>query len=66
MHVLPTLIALSVATVASACASPETTNATPPSTGMARRTMGVSGPMAVKDPGMKTTHEMQLKMASAT
>jgi len=66
MYAVRTLVALSVAALATACASPGYTNATPPSAGMAPMTMGAPGSMAAMEPRMKAMHEMHQKMAMAT
>ncbi len=65
MHAVRTFVALSVATLAVACASPGTTNATSPSAGMAPMTMGAPGSMAAMEPRMKAMHEMHQKMVNA-
>ena len=66
MRAIRTLIALSVAAVAGACASPANTNAAASagttSTPMA---MAAPGPMAATEPGMKAMHEMHQEMAKA-
>jgi len=56
-------IGLSVATLATACASPDATNAAPASPGMANMTS--SAPMAAADPRMKAMQEMHQKMKGA-
>jgi hypothetical protein len=66
MHAVRTLIALSVATLATACASPGTTAAAPPPTGTAPMVMGGTGSMAAMDPRMKSMQEMHQKMVNAT
>ena len=65
MHVVRTLVALSVATLAVACANPGTMNATPASAGMAPMTMGAAGSTAAMEPRMKAMQEMHQKMAKA-
>ena len=65
MHAVRTLIALSVATLATACASPGTTAAAPPATGMAPMAMGGAGSTAATDSRMKAMQEMHQKMMSA-
>lgn len=66
MHVVRTLVALSVATLAAACASPGYTNATPPSAGMAPMNMGAAGSMAATEPRMKAMQDMHQKMVNAS
>ncbi len=66
MHAVRTLVALSVATLASACASTGGTNAEPPSTGMAPITMGAAGSMTAMQPRMKAMQEMHQKMVNAS
>ncbi|MBE0548774.1 MAG: hypothetical protein IH627_14240 [Rubrivivax sp.] len=65
MHVVRTLVALSVATLAAACASPGYMNATPASAGTAPMAMGAAGSTAAIEPRMKATQEMHQKMAKA-
>jgi hypothetical protein len=65
VHAIRTLIALSVATLAAACASPGTTAAAPPATGMAPMAMGGAGPMVAIDSRMKAMQEMHQKMMNA-
>ena len=64
MPVIRTLVALSVAAFASACASPANTNADA-SAGMAPMAMAAPGSMAEMEPRMKAMHEMHQKMAKA-
>ncbi len=59
------LVALSVATLATACASPGAMNGASASPGMAHMKMGSSGSMAAMDPRMKTMQEMHQKMKDA-
>lgn len=68
MPAVRTLVALSVATLATACASPGYTHAPTPSAGMAPMPvpMGAPGSMAAMEPRMKAMHEMHQKMAKAT
>jgi len=66
MHALRTFVALSVATLATACASPGSTTAAPPSSSMATMDMGGAGSMAAVDPRMKAMQEMHQKMVNAT
>jgi hypothetical protein len=65
MHAVRTLIALSVATLAAACASPGTTTAAPPAAGMAPMAMGGAGSMPGMDARMKAMQEMHQKMMNA-
>lgn len=65
MYAVRTFAALSIAALATACASPGQPNAGPHATGMAPMTMGASGAMAAMDPRMKTMHEMHQKMSKA-
>jgi hypothetical protein len=65
MHAVRTLIALSVATLATACASPGTTAAAPPATGMAPMAMGGAGYTVAMDSRMKAMQEMHQKMMNA-
>ncbi len=55
------LLALSVAALATACASPGGMHPSPPSTGMGSASM----PMAAMDPRMKAMKDMHEKMTSA-
>ena len=57
------LVALSVATLAAACASPGATNPVPASPGMAD--MAEPAPTAAMDPRMKAMQEMHQKMMGA-
>ena len=66
MHALRTFVALSVATLATACASPGSTTAAPASSSMAPMDMGGAGSMAAMDPRMKSMQEMHQKMVNAT
>lgn len=66
MHVVRTLVALSVATLAAACASPGYMNTTPASAGSAPMAMGAPTSMAAAEPRMKAMQEMHQKMANAT
>lgn len=66
MHAIRTLIALSVATLATACANPGTTAAAPPATDMAPMTMGGAGSTGAMDTRMKAMQEMHQKMVDAT
>ncbi len=63
MTAFRTLIALSVAALATACASPGNPNAAPTSPGMGNSDAPM--PMADMDPRMKTMHEMHQKMMGA-
>jgi len=63
MTVIRTLIALSVATLATACANPGAMNAATASPGMAG--MAASTPMAANEPRMKAMQEMHQKMTGA-
>jgi hypothetical protein len=60
------VVALSVATLATACASPGATNGATASPGMAQMNMGSPGSMAAMDPRMKTMQEMHQKMMDAS
>ena len=64
MRAIRTLIALSVAAVAGACASPANTNAAA-SAGTTPMAMAAPGSMAATEPRMKAMHEMHQKMARA-
>lgn len=64
MRAIRTLIALSVAAVAGACASPANTNAAA-SAGTTPMAMAAPGSMAATEPRMKAMHEMHQKMAKA-
>ena len=66
MHTVRTLFALSVTAIATACASPGTTSAAPPSTGMAPMAMNEPSSMTTMDPRMKSMQEMHQKMMNAT
>ncbi len=63
MTAIRTLIALSVATLATACASPGAMNAAPASPGMS--SMAAPAPMAAMEPRMKAMQEMHQKMMGA-
>ena len=63
MTAFRSLVALSVAALATACASPDTMNASAASPGMG--SSGASTPMADMDPRMKAMKDMQLKMMNA-
>jgi len=63
MTAFRTLIALSVAALATACASPGSTNTAPASPGMGNADAPMS--MAAMDPRMKTMHDMHQKMMGA-
>ena len=65
MHAVRTFVALLVAALATACASPGNQHAGPPSTGMAPMTRGAAGPMAAMDPRMQAMQEMHQKMVNA-
>jgi len=66
MHAVRTLVALSVSTLAAACASTGYMNATPASAGMAPMTAGVTVSTAAMDPRMKGMQEMHQKMVKAS
>jgi hypothetical protein len=63
MIAVRTLIALSVATLATACASPGAMNAAPGSFGMSH--MAAPMPMGAMEPRMKAMQEMHQKMMDA-
>jgi hypothetical protein len=65
MHAVRTLIALSVATLAAACASPGITADAPPATGMAPMAMGGAGSTVAMDSRMRAMQEMHQKMMNA-
>jgi hypothetical protein len=65
MVIVRTFVALSVAVFATACASPGTTDATPPSTGMAPMAMGAGGTMPAMDERIKAMQAMHQKMRNA-
>ena len=65
MHAARTLIALSVATLAAACASPATTAAASPAAGMVPMAMDGAGSTPAMDARMKTMQEMHQKMMNA-
>ena len=65
MHNLRTFVALSVATLATACASPGSTDAASPHGRMAPMDMGGAETMAAMDPRMKSMQEMHQKMMNA-
>jgi hypothetical protein len=64
MTAIRTLIALSVASLATACANPGATNAAPASPGMGNAP--TSMPMATMDPRMKAMKDMHQKMMGAS
>jgi hypothetical protein len=66
MHALRNIVALSIAALATACASPGSTTAVPPSSSMAPMDMGSTGSMAAMDPRMKSMQEMHQKMVNAS
>jgi len=66
MHAVRTLVAFSVATLASACANTGGTSAAPPSAGMAPITMGAPGSMATMEPRMKAMQDMHQKMVNSS
>jgi len=61
MTLIRTLVALSVAALVGACASPGSVSAPPPSSSVA----DAAAPMAPMDPRMKAMHEMHQKMMNA-
>ena len=63
MTAFRTLVALAVAALATACASPTAMNASPATPGMGHA--GASMPTAAMEPRMKAMQDMQLKMMSA-
>ena len=63
MTAFRTLVGLTVATLATACASPGGMNAAPASPGMAN--MAAPAPMAAMEPRMKAMQEMHQKMMGA-
>ncbi len=63
MTAIRTLIALSVATLATACASPGAINAAPASPGMA--SMAAPGSMVATEPRMKAMQKMHQQMTGA-
>ena len=65
MKIFRMVVALSVATLATACASPGATSGATASPGMAPMKMGSTGSMAAMDPRMKTMQEMHQKMMDA-
>lgn len=65
MHTVRTLIALSVATLAAACANPATTAAASPAAGMAPMAMDGAASTMAMDTRMKTMQEMHQKMMNA-
>ena len=65
MNAFRMIVALSVATLATACASPGATISATASPGMAQMNMGSPGSMAAMDPRMKTMQEMHQKMMDA-
>ena len=66
MYTVRTLVALSVVVLATACASPGTTDAAAPSNGMASMAMGAGGSMPAMDERMTAMQTMHQKMVSAT
>ncbi len=66
MHTVRTLVALSVVVLATACASPGSTDAAAPSNGMASMAMGAGGSMPAMDERMTAMQTMHQKMMSAT
>ncbi len=65
MNAFRMIVALSVAALATACASPGATSSATGSPGMAQMNMGSPGSMAAMDPRMKTMQEMHQKMMDA-
>ena len=65
MTTLRTIVAMSVAALATACANPGSMNAATPSARMAPMAMGGSASMAASDPRMKAMQEMHQKMVDA-
>ena len=65
MNRIRIIVALSVAALATACASPGAPSGATASTGMPQMNMGSSGSMAAMDPRMKTMQEMHQKMMDA-
>lgn len=65
MHAVRTLIALSAATLGTACASPGTRATAPPADGMAPMAMGGAGSTVAMDSRMKAMQEMHQKMVNA-
>ena len=63
MTAIRTLVALSVATLATACASPDAMTTAPASPGMSG--MGAPSPMVAMEPRMKAMQEMHQKMMGA-
>jgi hypothetical protein len=64
MTAFRTLVALSVASLATACANPGTTTAVPASPGMGNA--GASMPMSTMEPRMKAMKDMHQKMMGAS
>lgn len=65
MHAVRALLALAVATLAAACASPGHNRGAPPVTGMAPMTMDAAGSTAAMQPRMRAMQDMHQKMANA-
>ena len=65
MHAVRTLIAMLVATLATACASPGTTDGAPMSPGMAPMATGAGGSMPAMDERKKAKQAMHQKMVNA-
>jgi hypothetical protein len=65
MHVVGATVALSVAALVAACASPGATNTPPAAPAMVSMDAGAPGPMRDMDPRMKTMQEMHQKMMDA-
>jgi hypothetical protein len=65
MNAFRMIVALSVATLATACASPGATSSATGSPGMVQMNMGSPGSTAAMDPRMKTMQEMHQKMMDA-
>jgi hypothetical protein len=65
MHAVRTVIALSVAALVTACASPGTKADAPPATGMAPMSVGVAVSTSAMDSRMKAMQEMHQKMVNA-
>jgi hypothetical protein len=66
MRTFPTLAALSVAALATACAHPDMTNAASPSAAPPPMAMGSVGTMAASDSRLKAMQEMHQKMKNAS
>lgn len=65
MNAIRMFVALSVATLATACASPGAMNGATASPGMSHMKMGSPGSMAAMDPRMKNMQQMHQKMMDA-